>query len=427
MEAHQLSLFHVSTSGSVAPAAQPAPPAAQPVFITPEEIFAAYFECRRNKRNTINALAFERNYEANLSQLLADINSGAYRVGRSVAFIVFKPVKREIFCADFRDRVVHHLVVAKLNPLFEKLFIADSYSCRKGKGTLYGIRRVARFLRSCSRGYTRDCYVMKMDIEGYFMNMDRVLLSRRVSAFVERKYHGADKHIVLDLCRKIILNNPTENCYVKGRADNWEGLPLRKSLLKMKQQGVGINRGQPIGNLTSQVFSNFYLHPFDHFMKHTLKLKYYGRYVDDIVVVHERRAYLLEVRCRATAFLERELGLRMHPNKNYLQHYTKGVAFLGAHIAPHRTTMGRRIKGNLHEKITQWNAVIRTQRGKLSREQLDTFRSQLNSYLGFMHHHHSYRLRRRVAGKLSAWFANYVEMANSYRKVAYRDRGMKNG
>src|SRR5574344_2470983 len=99
------------------------------------ELFDAYFTCRSNKRKTANALAFEVDYEHNLVQLCEDINNGTYQIGRSIAFIVDKPVKREIFAADFRDRVVHHLIIGKLNHLFEKQFINDSYSCRVGKGT----------------------------------------------------------------------------------------------------------------------------------------------------------------------------------------------------------------------------------------------------------------------------------------------------
>ena len=100
--------------------------------ISLEEVFLAYFECRRNKRKTINALQFELNYEENLIQLWRDINSRAYKVGRSIAFVVNKPVIREIFAADFRDRVVHHLIIRKLLPLFEKAFSPHSYSCRHG-------------------------------------------------------------------------------------------------------------------------------------------------------------------------------------------------------------------------------------------------------------------------------------------------------
>lgn len=108
-----------------------------------EDVFEAYFECRKKKRNTCNALAFESDYERRCVELWREINAGTYRPSRSIAFIINKPVKREIFAADFRDRVVHHLIARRLVPLLEEKFINDSYSTRKGKGTLYGIEHVA--------------------------------------------------------------------------------------------------------------------------------------------------------------------------------------------------------------------------------------------------------------------------------------------
>lgn len=121
-----------------------------------EEIFQANFDCRRNKRNTINALDFEKHFEHYLFQLKEEILNGNYQPGPSIAFIVDKPVKREIFAADFRDRVVHHWLINKLNPFFEKEFIFDSYACRTAKGTHFGIGRVNDFMRECSNNYTTD-------------------------------------------------------------------------------------------------------------------------------------------------------------------------------------------------------------------------------------------------------------------------------
>lgn len=111
-------------------------------MITCEDIFIAYFQCRQNKRNTTNALKFELNYESNVIRLYKDIVSSQYEINRSIAFVVDKPVKREIFAADFRDRIVHHLVVNRLLPIIEPSLIHDSYACRVGRGTFFGIDRV---------------------------------------------------------------------------------------------------------------------------------------------------------------------------------------------------------------------------------------------------------------------------------------------
>lgn len=256
-------------------------------FDLTEELFAAYFLCRKNKRNTINALLFEKHFEKNLFQLEDEILSGNYTPGRSIAFIVNKPVKREIFAADFRDRVVHHWLIGKLNPLFERVFIGDSYACRINKGTHFGIRRVNEFVKTCSNNYKTDCYILKLDITGFFMHINRAILFERLKKFIINYYSATDKTVILEICEKLVFNNPAENCIIKGGKADWAGLPNNKSLFH-SPPGCGL----PIGNLTSQVFANFYLNPFDHFIKTSLNIKYYGRYVDDFVIVHPIQEYL---------------------------------------------------------------------------------------------------------------------------------------
>jgi retron-type reverse transcriptase len=161
-----------------------------------EELFSAYFDCRRNKRNTQNALRFEKHLEKNVFELIDEIYQGKYQLGRSIAFIVNKPVKREIFAADFRDRVVHHWLINKLNPLFEHLFIQDSYACRIGKGTHYGVKRAGHFIKACSENYSKDCYILKLDIQGFFMHINRKLLYTMLEKFIHKNYEHTDKSLV---------------------------------------------------------------------------------------------------------------------------------------------------------------------------------------------------------------------------------------
>jgi len=144
--------------------------------LSKEHLFAAYYDCRRNKRNSSSALKYELNYESNLLQLYEEIITGNYNPAPGFCFIIKKPVKREVFAPAFRDRVVHHLLFNYLSPIFEKAFLPDGYSCRKGKGTHYGIKRVDHFIRSYSDNYQKNCYILKLDIKGYFMSIDRVLL-----------------------------------------------------------------------------------------------------------------------------------------------------------------------------------------------------------------------------------------------------------
>jgi hypothetical protein len=191
-------------------------------------LFAAYYECRRNKRRTHNAMRFELNQEEEVTSLYEELLTGNYQVGLSRAFIVFEPVQREIFAADFRDRVIHHYIIARLEPVFERLFIYDSYSCREGKGTHFGVSRIDGFIRSCSQNYTRDCYVLKVDIQGFFMNIRKEILLEKVLFILKKQYKGFDKELLSDLCKKVILHNPVPDCIVKGVERNWEGLPKNK-------------------------------------------------------------------------------------------------------------------------------------------------------------------------------------------------------
>jgi hypothetical protein len=371
------------------------------------ELFNAYYTCRGNKRNTHNALSFEVDYENNLVQLCNDLNNNNYEIGRSIAFIVKKPVIREIFAADFRDRVVHHLIINKLNPLFEKEFICDSYACRVGKGTHYGIKRVAGFIKNCSHNYTRDCYILKLDILGFFMHINRFILFERLEKFIQVKYQEQDKELLIQLCKEIIFNEPTQNCTIKGSTKNWEGLPNNKSLFH-SAPGCGL----PIGNLTSQVFANFYMNSLDHFIKYDMGIKYYGRYVDDFVIIHPDKEYLKMIIPLLTSYLSTSLQLTLHPKKQYLQHYTKGVRFLGTVIKPNRIYIGNRTKGNFYMAIQKQNKVVENNIIQLG--QLNQFLSSMNSYLGIMKHYKTYRLRMGMLLKyLNPQWLKYVYLVGN--------------
>ena len=262
------------------------------------DLFQAYYDARRNKRNSINQMQFEINYESNLIQLAQEINDRTYQIAPSICFVITDPVQREIFAADFRDRVVHHLIYNYISPIFERVFINDAYSCRKGKGTSYGIERLQHFILSSSENYTKDCYVLKLDIKGYFMAINKQILFEKIKTTLEKfRYRTKEKAItwnetfdyemVIYLITKVIFNNPINGCIVKGKKSDWNGLPPSKSLF---HSPVGC--GLPIGNLTSQLFSNIYLTDFDHYIKCQLKCQYYGRYVDDFAIVHTDKDYL---------------------------------------------------------------------------------------------------------------------------------------
>ena len=384
-----------------------------------EQLFEAYLSCRKTKRYTQNALKFEVDYEANLFQLKDEIENGSYSPGRSIAFIVNKPVKREIFAADFRDRVVHHWLINKLNPLFENLFIQDSYACRVGKGTHYGVKRADSFIKACSENYTKDSYILKLDILGFFMHINRNLLFTILEKFIHQHYTQPDKALVLEITKKIIFNQPTQNCIIKGNKKDWDGLPKNKSLFHSPP-----DCGLPIGNLTSQVFANFYMHQFDAFVTKELGTKYYGRYVDDFVIVNPDKDYLKSLIPQLSNFLFSNLQLTLHPKKIYLQHCSKGVKFLGTVIKPNRIYIANRTKGNFYNAIEKQNKII--QDHKPTKEDKASFLSSMNSYLGIMKLYKSYKLRKRMIFKrLSGYWFNHVYLSGGIAKFVLKVRTVK--
>jgi len=381
-------------------------------------LFQAYYDARKNKRRTINALAFEIDFERKLFELYEEIKSRKYEISPSICFISFKPVQREIFAADFRDRIIHHLIYNYISPIFERLFINDSYSCRVGRGTSYGIKRVNHFIRSCSDNYKQDCHVLKLDIKGYFMAMDRSILYQKIEKTLNRFWEeaGFDLDLILYLIRQVIFHDPTKNCRIKGAWKDWQGLPKSKSLF-----WAGENKGLPIGNLTSQLFGNVYLNDFDHFIKHKLGCQYYGRYVDDLVIVHQDKEYLKSIVPILKKYLRGELLLEIHPQKAYLQHFSKGAPFLGTIIKPYRIYVRNQTKGNFYKKISYWNDFLEKER-RLTKEALNKFLASVNSYLGIMVNYSTYKLRRKMLTEsLSPRFGEYVYIADDYAKLVSKN------
>lgn len=238
--------------------------------------------------------------------------------------------------------------------------------------------------------------------------------------FIFQKYKHEDKELLIVLCKQIIYNDPTKNCIIKGKKTNWDGLPKNKSLFYSPP-----HCGLPIGNLTSQVFANFYMNHFDQYIKKELSISLYGRYVDDFVIVHQDKEYLKNLIAKLSNFLFPTLQLTLHPKKIYLQHYTKGVKFLGTIIKPNRIYIANRTKGNFYETITLWNKVIREKK-KLNTAEQKSFLSSINSYLGIMKHYKTYKLRKKMLlENLSAYFWNYFYISGGYSKLVLKIRRAK--
>jgi hypothetical protein len=199
---------------------------------------------------------------------------------------------------------------------------------------------------------------------------------------------------------------------MKGNLSDWNGLPSSKSLFYCAP-----NKGLPIGNLTSQLFSNVYMHVFDNYITSGLDLKYYGRYVDDFVIVHQDKEFLKKLIPQIRDFLDTNLHIELHPKKIYLQHYTKGVLFLGAIIKPNRLYVAKRTVGNFKKAL---HAINHRMQGELfpDKNELHKIRSSVNSYLGSMQHFNSYNVKKKILlGKPNVLFryGYFTAHLNTYR------------
>ncbi|WP_235437017.1 RNA-directed DNA polymerase [Pseudomonas fluorescens] len=293
------------------------------------DLVQAYYDCRRSKRNSDSALAFEMDLERNLIQLHDDLVAGTYRPGRSICFVVTRPKAREVWAADFRDRIVHHLLYNHIGPGIERSFIADSCACIKGRGTLYAAKRLESKIRSASENWSKPIFYLKLDLANFFVSIDKQVLRRQLAARISEPWW-------LALAEQILMHDPREDYEVRSPAHLFNRVPQHKRLTAQPA-----HLGLPIGNLSSQFFANVYLDALDQFAKHQLKAKHYIRYVDDFVFLHESPQQLNEWLAQVEAFLP-SLGARLNPSKTILQPIDRGVDFVGHVIKPWRRTTRKR-------------------------------------------------------------------------------------
>ncbi|AJO79418.1 RNA-directed DNA polymerase [Pseudomonas sp. MRSN 12121] len=267
--------------------------------------------------------------EINLLELYDDLIAGTYRPGRSICFVVTRPKAREVWAADFRDRIVHHLLYNHIGPAIERTFIADSCACIPGRGTLYAAKRLESKIRSQTQNWLRPGFYLKCDLANFFVAIDKRVLARQLTDRISEPWW-------LQLALQVLMHDPRDNYETRSPAHLFNRVPQHKRLTAQPAY-----LGLPIGNLSSQFFANVYLDALDQFCKHTLKARHYIRYVDDFVFLHESPQQLNEWLAQVETFLP-QLGARLNPKKTILQPVDRGVDFVGHVIKPWRRTTRRR-------------------------------------------------------------------------------------
>ncbi len=317
-------------------------------IISVENLLGAWQEFSSDKGKRKDVQEFKLRLMDNLLALHADLRARAYRHGPYEHFKISDPKPRDIHKATVRDRVVHRALYRKLYPFFDRMFISDSFSCRRGKGTHRGFNRFRAFARRQSRNHTKTCWVLKCDIRKFFANID----------------HG----ILFSILRSRIADS--------------EIFRLLQNIVS-SFSSAKIGAGLPLGNLTSQLLVNVYMNEFDQFAKHRLKARYYIRYADDFVVLSRNREWLLKILPRIESFLSERLRLTLHPDKVLIKTFASGVDFLGwVHFSDHRvlrTATKRRMFRALSGSSTNERAV--SYLGMLSHGNAHTLSEKARTFL----------------------------------------------
>ena len=381
-------------------------------MVTTEGMLEAYYDCRRSKRRTASAIVYEMNYESNLIALRDRINTRTYQPGKSICFVVARPRYREVFAASFEDRIVHHYIALRLEPLFELVFSPRTFNCRKGKGQLYGVKMLEADIKEASNNYTTDCYIMKLDLQGFFMSIDKSMLARMIDKFIVKYYQGSDIDDLRYLCQVVVLHCPEKNCERHSPREMWGHLPANKSLFTN-----GEGKGVAIGNLFAQLFANFLLNELDWYIEE-LGIKYHGRYVDDFYCIHKDKQVLLSAVPKIRAKLA-ELGLSLNPKKFYFQHYTKGVEFTGAVVKPYRTYCCNRV-------LTNFIAAVRKLNRSKNIDDVTHAVCSINSYLGLLRQSNEYAQRLKILKMIEPRAYKWIYIKGHYEVLCIKNQYKRN-
>lgn len=346
-----------------------------------QNLILAWQNAKRGKSKRRYVKRFQRNLKENLQKLQEELINQTYEPRALKIFILRDPKTRKISKSAFRDRVVHHALCNIIVYGFQKGFIYDSHANQIGKGTLKAIKRFDVFKRKVSRNNTLECYVLKADIKHYFEEIDHAKLIE----IIRRKIK--DEKVIWLIKQILSANNRT--------------------------------KGRPLGNLTSQFFANLYLNDLDQFVKHKLKVKYYIRYVDDFVILHESKEQLENWKKEINDFLKERLKIELHPSKSNVLILKNGINFLGFRIFYHHKLIRKSNLKNFERKFN--NLRILFDEEIIGREKaLET----LEGWLAYCSHANTHKYRKHLISNFNSNFShgNKLLVHNKKKYLNYLKR-----
>jgi len=346
-----------------------------------ENLLSAFKKARKKKTKKDYVRDFEKNLKDNLLQLRFELLFHSYKPKPLKTFILRDPKTRKISKSEFIDRIVHHALCNIIEPIFDKVFIFDSYANRKTKGTLKAIERFNYFKRKVSKNNSSNFFVLKLDIKHYFETVNHEML--------------------LSIIKKRIKDNKI--------------IWLIKKILKNYEK----DKGMPLGNLTSQFFANVYLNELDQFVKHKLRIKHYVRYVDDFVILSSSRELLLQYNQKIVQFLKTELKLEIHPFKSKIVDYKKGIDFLGLRIFPYHMLIKKKNLRKFRNKLDKLE--IRFFQNKISYDKIYDF---LEGWAVYSKMANSYKLRIKILKEVKEGFINEIAAKEINRYLKLYDKNI---
>ena len=333
-----------------------------------ENLYKAYMNARVCKRYRREVLRFSAHLEDNLTQIQQELVSGTYEFGKYREFYIYEPKQRLIMAQPFRDRVVQWAIYQLLHPIFQKGYISDSYACIEGRGTHSAVERLHYWLKQADRK-PEKFYYLKLDISKYFYRIDHAVLM----GILERRIKDAR---MIELLSRIV--NSSTNF----------GLPPGKSPGEVQKADRVNDKGMPVGNLSSQMFANLYLNELDQYCKRELRIHYYIRYMDDVIILHEDKKQLHEWKELINTFLQERLKLDLN-KKTCIRPVALGIEFCGYRVWATHTKLRKSTALKMKRKLKQVQEKYAD--GEMTYERA---MQTVNSYMGILKHCDSYRDRK---------------------------------
>ena len=273
-------------------------------YITINNIEFVYKKIKRNIRNKNKIILFEDYYSSNISNIYEVLKNKTYNGGKYNIFCIYEPKKRLIMSQDISNKIINHFVSTYYLSYLDKIFIDSNIATRCNKGSSYGVKLLKKYLNEVKYN---NFYILKCDINKYFYSISH----NKLKDMLKSKIKSND---VLKILFTII--DSTNKSYIKSYIDKENDIPKFR-------YGYGL----PIGNMSSQVFAILYLNNLDHYIKEKLKIKYYIRYMDDFILIHENREYLKYCLKEIKKELEK-IELKLN-NKTVIIPKREGINFLG--------------------------------------------------------------------------------------------------